>query len=132
MTEATTTLTRAATEAGVNSAIAALGLRIEQLSEWSFVEAQALGAHLATSPSMVIRQLSAAGVRNHQVLAQFAPDLEFDRLHLPMLQFDDLRAHRVYGCEDNILSELSPNTCFDELFPLQQFVENFADACLGN
>jgi hypothetical protein len=121
-----------AVEAGVNSAVATLGLRVEQLSEWSSEEAQSLGAYLATSPSKVIRQLSAAGVHNHQVLAWFTPNLEFHQLHLPKLQFGDLRTHQVYGGEHNMLAELEPDTCFDELFPLQQFVVNFADACLGN
>ncbi|MDR7098948.1 hypothetical protein J2X04_001295 [Lysobacter niabensis] len=122
--------TYAAAVAGIERALVRLGTSIQEVTEHARAEVARIAGEVALSPSVVLRLLSIAGARNFDLQPPLSDLLQFQTLHLPQLLFGDCLALPMNGREDNLLENLEPDTCFDELYPLEQAIRNFADACV--
>lgn len=122
--------TDAAIQAGVERALTMLGITLSQVRDHSRAEVERLLQSIDNSPSVILRQLAHAGVQNHQRIAPLQTWLRFEELHLPPVLFGDMSAHMTYGRSDNLLVNLDPDACFDDLYSLASAVNNFADACV--
>lgn len=122
--------TAAAIAAGIDAALGRLGTSLAQLRREASAEIASAKRQLDASPSAILRRLCEAGARNFDVLTPLERMLPLPNLHLPKVWFGDAQALTAYDFPANVLADLDPDDCFRDLYPLEQAINNFAEACI--
>lgn len=116
--------------AGIVSAIQAIGVDFDTISNDAQCEAKALFESINTGGIEAISTLATAGYENFNRIGFNGINLEFKNICLPPALMGDSSKCLLFGKNNNLLANFDIDECFDELYAGQLWVERFSEACL--
>lgn len=115
---------------GLESALLQLGIDLCTLLKDSNEAAVLIYNDIANSDVTAISTLAKAGFANYKSIDPQKCGLDFQRLNVPPALLGDSSIAQLFNSPTNMLQNFDLESCFEELFHGQSWVERFSEACV--
>jgi hypothetical protein len=107
-----------------------IGTSLEQVTASALEDAEAIRNSIGQSPIGSLNKIATAGFLNLKEISLLNPLLQMSDLHLPRAWLGDMSEASLLQSDASILSDLSVQETFDELYVGEQWVHRFSEACM--